>query len=384
MRFAFNEDQEQFREMARRFLQKHASPEHVRTIMETDSGYDDEAWARICAELGWPAMLVPEAHDGLGFGFVDFVAVFEETGRALLCAPLLSSSVFGSLLVDTLGNEEDKARWLPEFATGERRGTLAFVENSGVWGSDGIGLHAEPCDGGYRLGGTKRHVLDGHGTDVLFVVARLPQSAGPEGILVLAVDPAADGVTVTPRPTLDQTRRVADVSLDGVVVPASDVLGRSTNAWPQLEAVLDRARIALAAEQVGAAEACLHMSVEYAKVRSQFGRPIGSFQAVQHKAADMFTAVETARSAAYYAAWCVDAAPDEVPEAAALAQAYCTDAFFQCAGENIQIHGGIGFTWEHDAHLYFKRAQSSRNLLGSSSFHRARLFELADLGSPSA
>jgi alkylation response protein AidB-like acyl-CoA dehydrogenase len=254
---------------------------------------------------------------------------------------------------------------LPGIASGETIGTLAFTEDSGRWDAEGITLAATPSGDGWTLNGHKSFVIDGHLADLVLVVGRTPA-----GLSLFGVKGDADGLTRTPLATMDQTRKQARIEFAGT---PGRLLGEEGGAGPALSRTLDLAAVALAAEQVGGAQRCLDMAVDYAKTRIQFGRPIGSFQAIKHKCADMLLEVESAKSAAYYAGWAAAEDSEELPVVASLAKSYCSEAYFHAAAENIQIHGGIGFTWEHDAHLYFKRAKSSELLLGDPSYHRELL-----------
>lgn len=354
MRFAFDDGQQALKESARRFLTEQAGLSAARAAMV--DGSDPALWQRISEELGWPALILPEAHGGFGMGYVELVALIEEMGAVLLCTPFFSTVCLAANAIMLCGSAEQQARWLPAIAEG---GTAALGLSAGVT--------ATPAAGGWRLVGRSVRIVDGLTADRLLVVAAEPD--GTRRVFALS-QPQRTG-----RKTLDGTRPMADLDIDEVV-SADDRL-----PIPDLDAVLDRARIALSAEQVGGAEACLSMAVEYAGIRQQFGRPIGSFQAIKHMCADMLLKVESARSACYHAGWAVDHAPEEVHLAAATAASCCGDAFFSCAGENIQIHGGIGFTWEHDAHLFFKRARVSRDLLGSPSDARERIAAVL-LGAP--
>jgi alkylation response protein AidB-like acyl-CoA dehydrogenase len=373
MNFAFNEEQEELRAMARAFLQGHSSSEQVREAMESELGYDAEVWKRIGTELGWPAILVPEDYGGLGLTYVDLVALLEVTGEALLCSPFFSTVCLAGNALLAAGSEAQKQEHLPALAEGQRLGTLAFSEANGRWDASAIETVARPDGDGFALTGTKRYVPDGHCADVVVVAARREGSAGENGVSLFLIPAGADGLEVTPLPTMDRTRRQVQMELRGVHASSAALMGEEGAAWPSLRKVLDLAAVALAAEQVGGAQRCLDLSVEYAKERVQFGRPIGSFQAIKHKCADMMLWVETARSAAYYAA-CVAAEDAEaLPLAASLAQATCSEAFFRCAAESLQIHGGVGFTWEYDPHLYFKRAGAAEAFLGDPAFHRERV-----------
>jgi alkylation response protein AidB-like acyl-CoA dehydrogenase len=372
MRFAFDEEQAQLRAAARRFLDEQSSSARVRAAMQSELGWDPEVWRRIGAELGWTSLTIPEQFGGAGYGHVELVALMEETGRALLCAPLLSTVCLGAGALLVAGTDEQKRRYLPAIAEGALIGTLAHLGPSGRPGADGVEVRCRRDGGDYLLSGTASYVLDGHAAELIIVAARLPDSRGERGLCLLAVDGDAAGLERRALGTVDMTRRQAELTLRDVRVPASALLGEEGGGAPALARVLDLACVALAAEQVGGAERCLEMSVEYAKVRQQFGRPIGSFQAVKHMCADMLVHVETARSVAYAAGWAAAAGDAELEALAPTAKAWCSDAYVACAADTIQVHGGIGCTWEHDAHLYFKRARSSATLFGDATYHRAR------------
>ncbi|HEY3603583.1 MAG TPA: acyl-CoA dehydrogenase family protein [Sporichthyaceae bacterium] len=363
--FVFSDEQDALRATVRRFLAERSPETEVRRLMETDAGYDPTVWQLMAGQLGLAGLALPEKFGGSGFGFVDLQIVFEEMGRALLCAPFLSSVVLAANAVLRSGDEAACAQYLPGIADGTTIAALAVTEASGSWGAADVSTEARAVHGGYALTGEKLFILDGHVADVLFVVART--DAGPS---LFAVDPAAGGVDRTAMGTLDATRKQSRVVFDGT--PAR-LIGEDGGAAQPLADTLDLAAAALAAEQAGGARRVLEMAVEYAKVREQFGRPIGSFQAIKHKCADMLLAVESATSAAYAVGWAIDEGSDEVGVLASLAKAFCSEAYTHCTAENIQIHGGIGFTWEHPAHLYFKRAKSTEILFGNPRYHRALL-----------
>lgn len=373
MDFAFTEEQEELRATARDFLVAHSSSEQVRTAMQSELGYDPQVWKQIGAELGWPSVIIPEEFGGLGLGYVELIALLELMGSALLCAPFFSSVCLAANALLVGGSEEQKKEYLPGIAEGQTRATLAFTEANGRWDASGIEASARREGGDYVLSGKKSFVLDGHCADLLVVAVRREGTTGEAGISLFALPAAARGVERRALPTMDQTRRLAEIELRDVRVPGSALVGQEGEGWGALSKTLALAAIALSAEQVGGAQRCLDMSVEYAKQRVQFGRPIGSFQAIKHKCADMLVQVESARSASYYAG-CV-AAEDgaELPLLASLAKAYCSDAYFDCAANAIQIHGGVGFTWESDVHLYFKRAKSSESFLGDGAYHREQV-----------
>ncbi|MFZ1862855.1 MAG: acyl-CoA dehydrogenase family protein [Polyangiales bacterium] len=373
MEFAFSEDQNELRRAARRFLEVTSSEERVRAVMATEQGYDPGVWKQLSEELAWTALTIPEAYGGLGMSYLDLHPLMEEMGRALLCSPFFSTICLGANALLLGGSDDQKERLLPLIAAGELTLTLAYAENDDRVELDGIDTTYTQNGTGYVLNGTKHYVLDGHTADLIIVAARTPHSNRAEGVSLFLVSGRAPGVKRAWLPTMDQTRRLAVVELNHVSIASDALLGPEGRGWPLCEGALDLARIALAAEQVGAAEKTLDMSVEYAKVRTQFGRPIGSFQAIKHKCADMLTMVESARSAAFYASAVASQGQVGLAEAASSAKSYCSDTLFHCAAENIQIHGGIGFTWEHPAHMYFKRAKSSEVLFGDSAFHRERI-----------
>ncbi len=373
MRFAFTEEQEELRSQAHGFLGEFSPPEEVRKAMESDAGYDPELWGQISAELGWSSVVIPEEYGGLGLSYVELVALMEEMGSALLCAPFLSSVCLAGNALIIGGTEEQKQEYLPGIAEGTTTGTLAYMESNGRPDASGIEAEARREGSDYVLRGAKSFVLDGHTAELLLLAARREGSTGEEGISLFAVPSASAGLERRPLPTMDQTRKQAEIRLNDVRVPASALMGEEGAGWKTLRETLDLAAIALAAEQVGGAQRCLDMSVEYAKERVQFGRPIGSFQAIKHKCANMMVEVESARSASYYAGWAAAQETEDLPIAAALAKAFCSDTYFRCAADCVQIHGGVGFTWEYDVHLYFKRAKSTEILFGSPAYHRERV-----------
>jgi len=359
--------------MARAFLAECSSGDQVRKVMATERGYDTEVWKRIALEMGWPAILIPEEYGGLGLSQIELVALLEETGRALLCSPFFSTVCLATNALLVAANSEQKAAHLPAIATGETTATLAFSEANGRWDAAAVEAVARRDGSDYLLSGIKKFVPDGMTADLLIVAVRDEGTRGEEGIALFAVPAETAGVERRFLATMDQTRKQAEVTLHDVRLPAEARLGgegAEASGWEALQRVLQLACVAVASEQVGGAQQCLDLSVAYAKERIQFGRPIASFQAIKHKCADMMVEVESARSASYYAA-CMAAQKDvALAEAASLAKAYCSDTFFHCAAESIQIHGGVGFTWEYDVHLYFKRAKSTEIFLGSPAHHR--------------
>ncbi len=365
MHFGLSEEQEALRDTTRRFLAQQAPVAWSRS--RWGLGWDAALWRREAEELGWAALALPAAYGGFGLGMVEVVVLQEELGRVLHPSPFFATCCLAAPLLLDAGTEAQKARWLPAFAAGEATGALGWMSTPRGYGVDGVGGEAVVTADGYRLSGTLLGVVDGATADVLLVALRC---AGD--VALFLVERGTAGVTVSPHATMDGTRALATLHLDAVRVPTAAGLD---GAGESLARALDRGAVALAAEQLGAAEVALDMAVAYAKVRHQFGRPIGSFQAIKHRCADLLVRVESARSAAWYAAAVADGAGEagELPLAASVARSWCTDTVFEAAAENIQIHGGIGFTWEHDAHLYFKRAQSSAALLGDAAWHRAQL-----------
>ncbi len=365
MDFAFSDEQEELRRTVRGFLADKSPESEVRRLMETTEGYDPKVWQQMAEQLGLQGLAIPEEYGGSGFTFLELGVVLEEMGRALLCSPYFSTAVLGAYTLLLSGDNAAKEQYLPGIASGESIATLALSEDEGRWDEAGVTLAASQSGDAWSLSGYKMFVLDGHTADLVLVAARTSN-----GVSLFAVEDGAAGLGRTPLATLDQTRKQARLEFDNT--PAR-LIGAEGQGWPVISQVLDLAAVALAAEQVGGAARVLEMSVEYAKVRVQFGRPIGSFQAIKHKCADMLVEVESAKSAAYYGLWAGSELNDELPTVASLAKAYCSDAYVHCAAENIQIHGGIGFTWEHPAHLYFKRAKSSQLFFGDPTYHRELL-----------
>jgi alkylation response protein AidB-like acyl-CoA dehydrogenase len=363
--FAFSEEQEELRRIVKQFLDSKSDEAAVREQMETETGFDAAVWNQMGTEMGLQGLIIPEEFGGQGYGYVELIVVLEEMGRRLLCAPYFSTVALATNLLLESGDDAAKKAHLPGIAAGDTIATVAFTEANGRWDEEGITLPATKDGDSYTLTGEKMFVLDGHTANLILVAAKTDN-----GVSLFAVEADAAGLTRTPLATMDQTRKQAKVEFSNT--PAT-LIGTDGGGWDTLSMTLDLAAVALAAEQVGGAQECLDMSVQYAKDRVQFGRPIGSFQAIKHKCADMLLEVESAKSAAYYAGWCAADRTDELPAVASLAKAYCSEAYFHASAENIQIHGGIGFTWEHPAHLYFKRAKSSELLFGDPTYHRELL-----------
>ena len=364
MDFLCTDEQLELRATVRDFLASKSAEEAVRGLMATPAGYDPAVWRQLSDQLGLVGLAVPEEYEGAGFGYVELGIVFEEMGRALLCAPYLSTVALAIEALLRCTDEAARKDLLPGLAAGTTIGTLALLEQPGRWDEASVQTRArrKGQGSGWVLDGGKRHVLDGHIADLIMVGARTPA-----GIGLFAVDGAAPGLRRVPISTLDQTRKQAHLEFSRT--PAR-LIGDEADGWRVIRRVLHTAAILLAAEQVGGASRAVEMAAEYAGMRVQFGRPIGSFQAIKHMCADMLTEVEAARSAAYYGLWALAADSEDVPLAASLAKVYCSAAYAKIAGDLIQVHGGIGFTWEHPAHLYFKRAKTCEAMFGTPGYHR--------------
>ena len=375
MKLAPSTEQQELRESVRRFLADRVPVQRVRELMDSADGTDEKIWNYSAGQLGLQAIAIPEEYGGAGFTFAEQAIVLEELGAALYPGPYLASAVLAATALLASSDDDAKRDLLPGIAGGETVATLAFTEDDGSWEPDAIRLAASlasssqasssQAGGGWVLDGHKSFVLDGHTASLILAVARTDA-----GLSLFAIQADADRLTRKQLPTLDQTRRLARLEFSSV--PAR-LIGAPGEAAAILSRTLDIAAIAQAAEQLGGAQRALDMAVSYAKIRHQFGRPIGSFQAIKHRCADLLLEVESLRSAVGYAAAAVAEDSPEIPVVAALVKALASDTYFHVAAENIQIHGGIGFTWEHDAHLYFKRAKASELFLGDASYHRERL-----------
>ena len=376
MKFSFSDEQVEFRTALRRFLSDTSPSVETRRLMETDIGYDADVWRQMSQDLGLTAIHIPESYGGQGFGVSELAIATEEMGRALLCAPYFASTVLGATAIMHAGSEDQKQILLPGIAAGEVIATLAFTEAHGRWDDDAIAMTATQVNGTYVLNGTKSFVLDGHSADLLVVVARRPDSTGADGLSFFTVAGNAPGIERVLLKSADLTRKLAKLTFANV---EATLLGEEGSAAGPLRETLDIAAICLANEMVGGAERLFEDAVAYAKMRVQFGRPIASFQSLKHKAAEMLMEVELAKSGAYYAAAAADEGDEDVSALASLAKATAADTYMQTAIHAVQIHGGIGFTWENDTHLWYKRAKSSEVFLGGSDYHRERLMQEWDV-----
>ena len=378
MDFAFTDEQQMIRDTAEAFLKDTSTSEAVRTAMVSELGYDAELWQRLCGEMYWQAIHIPEAYGGLGLSYIELIAIVEQMGRYLLCAPYFSTVCLATNALLCVGSEEQKAEHLGAICEG-KTATLAW-SNTGGWTADSVSASVRKDGDDYLLNGDYRYVIDGASAELLILAAK---EEGSDAVQLFAVDAAEAGIERQALPTMDQTRRQAAIQLKDLRVPAgAKLVCESGDAADALNKTLQLATVALAAEQAGGMQQLLSSAVEYTQERKQFNRPIASFQSIKHKAADMMMCNEVARSSIYYAACVADEALNggelsaELPEAASIAKAWCSEAYFKNAGEAMQMHGGVGFTWEYDVHLYFKRAKASEHLLGNSDQHRENIAAL--------
>jgi alkylation response protein AidB-like acyl-CoA dehydrogenase len=373
MNFGFTEEQELLRKTARDFLAEHAAIKRVRAVMEGQERYDRELWQQM-AQLGWLGLAFPERFGGSGLSMVELGIVVEELGRTLAPVPFLPTMLAGIAILEA-GDEKQRQEWLPGLCAGRRIASFAITEERGSDEPAAIACSATRArSGGFELRGRKLFVPDADIADLLVVVARTGSGLG-----LFCVPRGTKGVSIEPLRSMDLLRRLYQVDLSGVELPETALLGGHADASALLARVLDRGRVMICAEMVGGAEKCLEDSVRYAKERIQFGKPIGVNQAIKHKCADMLFEVESAKSITYYAAWAARENDAEAPISAAMAKAYVSDAYRHASAENIQIHGGVGFTWEYDCHLYFKRAKSDEAWLGDGSYHRERVAQMLEL-----
>lgn len=367
MKFSFSSEQEEFRSNLRRLLRDRSPAKEVRRLMETEHGYERDGWRAMNSALGLTAIRIPEAYGGYGLGFGDQCIVLEEMGRALLCAPYFATAVLAAGAVMNAGSEAEKQALLPGIAAGDTTATLAWVEHNGRWDAEGTALAATAERGEIVLNGHKSYVVDGHTADLIVVLAHAPQ-----GLSLFTVDGSAAGLTRRVLKSMDSTRKFARLEFDHV---AARPLGTAGGGAASFDRTMVEAAVCLANEMVGGAERLREDALAYAMMRMQFGRPIASFQSMKHKQADMLLEVELAKSAAYYAAASLDDGDGDAAANAHLAKACASDAYMQTAVNAVQIHGGIGFTWDNDTHLWFKRAKSSEVFLGDAGYHRELMLQ---------
>jgi len=369
MDFDLTKPQKLLQESARTFFSRECPAERVRELMETETAYDEGLWAAI-ADQGWTGLIIPEEYGGLGLGLVELAAVAEEMGRACLPGPFIST-VWAAALIDRAGSEGQRAQYLEAISTGRMKATVALLESTADWNPAAVQLRAEKEPKGYRLSGRKEFVTDAATADLIVCVAR-----SGDDLVLLPVERGSQGLTVTLTPGIDATRKLYTLDFDGVIVPTTTALEFSRRTQDALDQSMGVATVALCAEMLGGMQWALEHTVEYAKTRQQFGRPIGAYQAVQHQCADMLLMTESARSAVYYAAWAVTENDPAARLAVSMAKAYCSDAAREVGNRGIQVHGGIGFTWEHNLHLYYKRAKASEIMFGDANYHREQLARL--------
>jgi len=376
MQFIHSEEQQMIRASARALLAGYDSS-RLRSAMRAPGGYDTQLWQQISGELGWCALAIPEDCGGAGLGWVELCLLQEEQGRRLLASPFFATAALGAAIIRAAPRGAQRTALLQLIAAGRLRIACALAGEDGRPPPHGTSVTLAGRDATLTLSGTSDFVIHAEGAERFLVLAR---DAATAALSVVIIPVQTSGITVTPHVMLDLTRPMARVTFDAVAVSSEQLLGPAGGAAGFVTQGLDLARIALAAEAVGGAEQILEMTTEYVKQRVQFGRPIGSFQALKHRLADMMVQVEAAKSAAWYAASVADEDGAQLGEAAAIAKSYCCDAFYDCAASAIQLHGGVGYTWEHDAHLYFKRARASASLLGSPAWQRERLLRVLGLG----
>lgn len=382
MEFSFTEEQKMIRDTAQAFLAEISSSDAIRNAMATEQGFEDQIWQRICDEMYWQAIHIPEEYGGMGLGYVELVVMLEQMGQYLLCSPFFSTVCLGANALMVAGTPDQKQNYLSQICEGGLTSTLAYTSSNGQWGANAVQTTVATQGDDYVLNGTYRYVPDGHTAELLIVAARNEGSAGEEGISLFAIPADTAGVKRTWLPTMDETRKQAEIVLTNVILSKDHLMGEQGRAWPQLNKVIQLATIATAAEQTGGSQQALDLTVAYTKERVQFGRPVAGFQAVKHQAADMMLRTEVARSAVYYAACVAEESmtggplAGELAEAASVAKSYCSDGYFKNASDAIQLHGGVGFTWEYDVHLYFKRAKSSELFLGNAAYHREQVAKI--------
>ena len=366
MDFDLSQPQQLLQKSARDFFKRECPPEKVREIMATDTAFDEKLWQAV-ADQGWTGLIIPEEFGGLGLGIVELAVVAEEMGRAVLPGPF-TSTVWASAVIARAGSEGQKAQYLEKISSGELKATVAMLEGSASWNTDDVMLSAEKEGENFRLNGTKEMVTDAAVADLILVTAR----SGAD-LVLLPINSKTEGVTITATPGIDATRKLYRVEFNNVMVPQSDALESGYRAKEALEQGSRVANVAICAEMVGGMGWVVENSVAYVRDRQQFGKPVGMFQAVQHKCADMLLFTESSRSAVYYAAWALNVDDPSAKLAVSIAKAYTSDGARETGNRGIQVHGGIGFTWEHNLHLYYKRFKASETMFGDATYHREEI-----------
>jgi alkylation response protein AidB-like acyl-CoA dehydrogenase len=378
MNFELDEEQIMLKTAARDFLDKECPKSMVRDMMEDEKGYSPELW-KTMADLGWMGLTFPEEYGGTGSSFLDLAVLVEECGRALLPAPFLSTVVLAGHPILAAGNEQQKQQFLPKIVSGEMIMTLAFMEESASLEASDVTVTAKPSGDNYIINGAKLFVPEAHIADYLLCVTRTGNSSdSEEGITLFLVDATSEGIQTEVLKTMTG-EKLCEVIFNNVSVPGQNMLGELDRGWPVMKRLMDEAAVATCAWMIGGSRWVLETSIEYAKERIAFGRPIGSFQAIQHKLADMALEVEGATSIMYYAAWAISENDPDIALAASMAKAWCNETYKHATYDGIQIHGGIGFTWDHDMHLYFKRAKAAEVAFGDVSYHRERVAQILNI-----
>ena len=379
MEFAFTEEQGLLRESAIGFLSENSDSKKIREAMESPLAYDKKVWQKMSEEMGWLALLIPEKYDGLGLTWIELTALLEKMGYFLLCSPFHSTICLGATCLLEFGNEDQKTSFLPKIANGSLQITLACLEPNGDWTPNGIRCTYKKIDNEFIVSGIKKYVPYGHSADKIIVIAREEGSNGAEGVSLFLVDSEEKNLEIKKLNTMDQTRPQSLINLNKIRISDDCVLGELGGGWNALEKLRLYGALGVSAEQVGGAQRCLDMTCDFVLEREQFGRKIGSFQSIKHRLANMMVLVESARSASYYASCMTGTNSQEFEETVSIAKSYCSEAFFKCAGDAIQLHGGVGFTWEYDTHLFFKRAKSSEIYFGDPSFHKNKISNILGL-----
>ena len=378
MDFGLGEEQVMLKTSARDFLEKECPKTLVRDMMEDEKGYSPELWKKM-ADQGWLGLAIPEEYGGAGMTFLDLTVLMEEMGRALVPGPFVTTVVLSGRPIAAAGTEEQKKQFLSKIASGDMIVSLAFTEPNASLEASGVTVEATPAGEDFIIEGTKLFVPDAQVADYLLGVARTRDGANKEdGITLFLVDTTTAGIHTEVLKTLTGEKQ-CEVIFRNVAVPATNILGELHQGWPIIQRLLEEARVAECAWTIGGARWVLETSTAYAKERVQFGVPIGSFQAIQHKCVDMAIEVEGATSITYYAAWAVTENDAEIALATSMAKAFCSDIYKHVAAEGIQIHGGIGFTWDHDMHLYYKRAKTSEVTFGDGDYHREEVAKLLNI-----
>jgi alkylation response protein AidB-like acyl-CoA dehydrogenase len=377
MDIKLNEDQIEIARQARRFCENESPMDYVRDMFEDERGFKDDIWAKM-VEMGWTAMCIPEAYGGLDMELLDLAVVLEEMGRAVIPGPFFSTVLLAAEAIKEAGTDAQKEQYLAGIAGGEIRGSLALYEPDGGADLGYIQMDANMDGDGFVLNGTKLFVPDAHVADFLVCAARTEAGNDPaQGVSLFLVDLKAAGVSVSLLPTMDGTRKLCAVEFKGTKVNQEGIMGEPNKGWASLKRVLQRAQVGLCAESVGGAQRAMEMATEYAKIRIQFDQPIGAFQAIKHRCAQMFVEVESARSILYYTAWAQDHEDPKAAEiAVSVAKSHCSDVYRNTSASCLQVLGGTGFSWEHDIHLYIKRAKANEVALGDPVYHREQVAQL--------